>query len=110
MLALYCGESGRNTYSRGLEHKESIETQKKGQPIPDHILRFHANKDLNSSNFHMKVTKNFNKPLQRIISEGHQIDSLISMRESDGNTIVMNSRNNYHQAKTIKLGAQKQDY
>ena len=94
-----------------MEHKRNLINLKNWQPLADHALEAHSNLKMTRKDFRMEITGIFDKLLPRLIAEGHQLDSLISKREEfPGTVTVLNSKENYHQAKNIKLVAIKQDY
>ena len=104
----YCGESGRNAYSRGLEHQTSLEKVKRGQPLADHCIEYHQGI---AQKFQMEVTGGHNKPLPRLVAEGQQIDNMIEQKaKNPKKVIILNGKNNFHQAKKIKFTASKIQY
>ena len=110
-LARYIGESGRSSYSRGLEHEQNLRSLKRGQPLADHVIEVHLGMNLMQTDFDMCVTGSYKKPLPRLISEGHKLDKLLTEREEgERNVTVLNSKKNVHQSKNIKLVAVKQIY
>ena len=59
----------------------------------------------------MEVTGGHNKPLPRLVAEGQQIDNMIEQKAKNPNkVIILNSKNNFHQAKKIKFTASKIQY
>ena len=70
------------------------------------ILKKHHGGNLNINNFKMQITGGFKKPLPRIIAEGIKLDNLIKEREEKKKKIiVINTNQNFHQAKRIKFKA-----
>ena len=69
----YEGESCRNLYLRGLEHKRLLETKSKSSVLYKHAIENHTNEDPNKVEFSMKVTGSFRNSLSRIIDEGIRI-------------------------------------
>ena len=110
-MARYCGESARSIFTRGLENEENLNSRKRGQPLADHNNKFHSDKTLTMRDFKVEVTGHYIRPLPRLVAEGHQIDNIIDKRaHNPDNTILMNSKSNYHQAKQIRVKAYTQDY
>ena len=110
-LAQYCGKSGRSGYSWGVEHGQNLESLKRDQPLADHALTVHPGSKMNIGYVKMRVTGMYDRALPRLISEGHQIDKLLSKKESNPSKVtILNSKSNFHQAKNIKILAAKQIY
>ena len=47
--SIYEGESGRNAYSRGLEHQQNLESEKEDSPLWKHCTLEHNNEKVNFS-------------------------------------------------------------
>lgn len=91
----YEGETGRNAYSRGLEHSEDLRSEKEDTPLWKHCLLSHNGM---KQSFVMKPLRNFSSPLQRQANEGVRITSSRAQ-------ILMNSKNEWHQAPIIRVVA-----
>ena len=91
----YEGETGRNAYSRGLEHRDDLKSEKEDTPLWKHCLLAHNGE---KQSFVMKPLRNFNSPLQRQANEGVRITASKA-------TILMNSKNEWHQAPIIRVFA-----
>ena len=91
----YEGETGRNAYSRGLEHSEDLRSEKEDTPLWKHCLLSHNGI---KQSFVMKPLRNFSSPLQRQANEGVRITSSRAQ-------ILMNSKNEWHQAPIIRVVA-----
>ena len=89
----YEGETGRNAYSRRLEHKEDLKYEKEDTPLWKHCLLAHNGV---KQSFVMKPPRNFNSPLQRQANEGVRITASRAH-------IIMNSKNEWHQAPIIRV-------
>ena len=84
--AQYIGESGRNAYSRGLEHQEDLRNEKEDSPLCKHCTLVH---DGEKPHFTMKVEKCFSSCLERQVNEAVQITC--SKAEH-----ILNSRSEFH--------------
>ena len=94
-LVYYEGETGRNAYSRGLEHRDDLKYEKEDTPLWKHCLLAHRGE---KQSFVMKPLRSFNSPLQRQANEGVRITASKA-------TILMNSKNEWHQAPIIRVVA-----
>ena len=84
----YEGETARNAYIRGKEHKREYEKKSKNSVLNKHVLSQHENeKDI--VDFEMKVVKKFRNPLNR------QIEESIRIRNKPQDQI-MNSKSEFH--------------
>ena len=93
--AEYEGETSRNAYSRGLEHQEDLKGEKEDSPLWKHCLLQHNGV---KQTFLMKPLQNFSSCLQRQVNEAVRITSSKA-------TIIMNSKNEWHQAPIIRVVA-----
>ena len=92
----YEGESGRNGYTRGLEHLEAIRTNSKSNPLSTHQAQFHRGK---APRFRMTILKTFRDSLSRQIEEAKRIE------ESAGTcTLTMNSRSEWRSTQLPQVG------
>ena len=91
----YEGETGRNAYSRGLEHRDDLKDEKEDTPLWKHCLLAHNGV---KQSFIMKPLRSFTSPLQRQANEAVRITS------SRAHTI-MNSKNEWHQAPIVRVVA-----
>ena len=72
-VAQYTGQSGRSLHSRGVEHRGDIRRGDRSSPLVKHILTKHQ--DGPEPTFTMKTLTHHKTNLQRLISEGLQIES-----------------------------------
>ena len=93
--AVYIGETGRNGYSRGLEHQDGLNKQKEDNPLWKHSLIQHGGRQVN---FKMKCLKSFNSAFMRQVNEGVRI----ACCEGD---ICMNSKMQFHQPAIVRVTA-----
>ena len=68
--AVYIGETGRNVYSRGLEHQDGRNKHKEDNPLWKHCLIQHGGRQVN---FKMKCLKSFKSAFMRQVNEGVRI-------------------------------------
>ena len=110
-LAQYTGESGRSSFTRGLEHGKHFGNLKRGQPLSDHARSCHPGGNLGIEDFEMRVTGRYTRALPRLISEGIQIDELLHNKQLDPTRVeVLNSKQNFHQARTVRVVAMDQKF
>ena len=62
LRAIYEGESGRNAFSRGLEHQRDLHDEKEDSPLWKHCTLQHNNEKVN---FSMKTLKGYRSCLDR---------------------------------------------
>ena len=93
--AEYDGETGRNGYSRGLEHLEAIRNESEESPLSKHCQLVHNGE---KQTFSMSVVGSFQSCLERQINEAVRITS--SQAEH-----VMNSKSEFHQAQIVRVVA-----
>ena len=68
----YIGETARNAYTRGLEHKTGLNKKDKNSALHEHCMEEHEGRP---AEFKMKVTGTYRKdPLKRQISESIRIE------------------------------------
>ena len=84
----YEGETGRNGFIRGKEHKRALENKNKNSILYRHVLDKHEN-EKDQVDFHMKITGKFTNPLSRQIDESLRIRN--SLPES-----LLNSKAEFH--------------
>ena len=92
-LVYYERETGKNAYSRGLEHRDDLKNEKEDTPLWKHCILAHSGV---KQSFVMKPLRSFNSPLQRQPNEGVRISASKA-------TIRMNSKNEGHQALIIRV-------
>ena len=103
-LSQYTGESGRSTYTRGLEHESHLSKKTRGQPLADHARLTHPGLNLQAKDFQMQVTGQYRGAVSRLISEGIQVEKIVKMqREDPKNVEVLNSKLNFNQARPVRL-------
>ena len=101
--SIYRGETGRSGYSRSLEYVSSFKSQKENNPLVEHKKSHHNNIQMNIDNFTMQIVEKNPKPLNRLISESIYIQKSLDERSAKANTIVLNSRTDYHQPSLVKV-------
>ena len=57
LSAVYHGETGRNVYSRGLEHLAGVQNKKEDNQLWKHCLLQHNGQQVIESNFHLKSSR-----------------------------------------------------
>ena len=93
-FAYYEGETGRNSYSRGLEHQRDLKDEKEDSPLWKHCVLEH---DGQKQTFIMKALRSFKSCLQR------QVNEVVRISSSKTEIIVLNSKNEFHQAPIIRV-------
>ena len=93
--AIYEGETGRNPFSRGLEHQENLRNEREDSPLWKHCTLEH---DGEKVDFIMKALRSFRSPLMRQVNEPVRI--LRSRAD-----MLLNSKNEFHQAPLTRLVA-----
>ena len=91
--AVYEGESGRNAYSRGLEHQNDLRLEVEDSPLWKHCQLEHLGV---KQTFYMEALRGFSSCLQRQVNEAVRITS----SKVD---IVMNSKSEFHQAPIVRV-------
>ena len=84
----YEGETARNAYIRGKEHKRAYERENENSVLYKHVLSEHKN-EKEMVDFEMKVVSKFKKPLNRQIEESVRI-------RNKGPNQLMNSKAEFH--------------
>ena len=95
LVAGYEGETGRNPYSRGLEHQNDLRTEKETSPLWKHCMIQHNGDKVK---FKMDALRGFKYPMVRQVNEGARL------RISKSN-ICMNSRSEFHQPAIVRVMA-----
>ena len=95
LRAIYEGESGRNSYSRGLEHQQNLQDEKEDSPLWKHCTLEHNNEKVE---FSMKTLKGYKSCLDRQVNEAVRVTS------SRAHTLL-NSKNEFHQTPIIRVVA-----
>ena len=93
LRAVYEGETGRNCYSRGLEHVEGLSKEKDDNPLWKHCQIQHNGLKVK---FKMVCLKSFKTAFMRQINEGVRI----ACCEAD---ICMNSKAEFHQPSIVRV-------
>ena len=91
--AIYKGESGRNAYTRGLEHQADLKNKDEESPLWKHCSLQHAGEIVE---FTMKALRGFNSSLERHVNEGVRVTSSTA-------DIILNSKNEFHQAPIVRV-------
>ena len=95
MKAIYEGETGRNPFTRGLEHQEDLKNEHEDSPLWKHCTLKHEGEKVD---FSMKALRSFKSPLMRQVNEPVRISS----SRAD---MLLNSKNEFHQAPLTRLVA-----
>ena len=96
-VAQYTGQTGRSLHSRALEHLGDVRRMNKDSPLVKHILNNHTNDP--TPTFTMKLISNHKTNLQRLLTEGLQIE-----RERRENlSAVLNSRAERGHSKLVRI-------
>ena len=93
LKAVYEGETGRNCYSRGLEHMEGLSKEKEDNPLWKHCEIQHNGLKVK---FKMICLKSFKTAFMRQVNEGVRI----ACCEAD---ICMNSKAEFHQPSIVRV-------
>ena len=93
MKAVYEGETGRNCYSRGLEHIAGLNNEKDDNPLWKHCQIQHDGRKVD---FKMICLKSFKTAFMRQINEGVRI----ACCKAD---ICMNSKAEFHQPSIVRV-------
>ena len=96
-IAQYTGQSGRSLHSRGIEHRRDVRRRDKSSPLVKHILTAH--KDGPEPTFTMKTLTHHKTNLQRLISEGLQIER----ERKENEKAVLNSKAEMGHSKLVRL-------
>ena len=91
--AVYEGETGRNPYSRGLEHQDNLRNELEDSPLWKHCTLEHGGEKVK---FCMKALRSFKSPMMRQVNEPVRI----SASRAD---MLLNSKNEFHQAPLTRL-------
>ena len=84
-MAIYIGESGRNGYSRGLEHIDNLKTKDEEKSVLWlHCKDYHQSRE--DVKFTMRVEGAYNEALERQLMERVKISNF-------GGQVLMNRRN-----------------
>jgi hypothetical protein len=93
----YVGETGQNSYTRGLKHMANYRGKQTDSPLWKHAQTAHgASLEVSYS---MKVEKSFNDPLTRQVNEAVRIANCES-------TTQLNSKAEWHGPATVRLVAE----
>ena len=84
----YEGETARNAYIRGKEHKRAYERENQNSVLYKHVLSEHKN-EKEMVDFDMTAVSKFKKPLNRQIEESVRI-------RNKGPNQIMNSKAEFH--------------
>ena len=93
--AIYEGETGRNCYSRGLEHQDNLSKELDDSPLWKHCSLEHGGEKVQ---FTMKALRSYRSCLMRQVNEPVRILS----SKAD---MLLNSKNEFHQAPLTRLVA-----
>ena len=95
LVTEYEGETGRNGYSRGLEHQNGLRNEDESNPLWKHCTIQHGGRKVH---FRMDILKTFKYPLMRQNDEGVRV----KCSKAD---ILMNSRSEFHQPGIVRVVA-----
>ena len=93
LSAVYHGETGRNGYSRGLEHFAGLKNKKEDNPLWKHCVLQHNGQQVQ---FKMVCLKSFKTAFMRQINEGVRIACCRA-------EICMNSKSEFHQPSIVRV-------
>ena len=93
VVVQYSGETGRNSYSQGLEQQDNFKDEKEDSPLWKHLKH-----DGVKQAFTMKVLRSFSSCLERQVNEGVRIT--LSQAEE-----IMNSKKEFHQPPIVRVVA-----
>ena len=96
-IAQYTGQTGRSLHSRALEHLGDVRRRNKNSPLMKHILSEHINDP--TPTFTMKILSNHKTNLQRLITEGLQIEK----ERKENQSSVLNSRAERGHSKIVRI-------
>ena len=95
--------NGFSGYWRGKFHLKGLEKEKPDSVLWEHNLKFHPERKLEPSDFCMKVTGCYPRPLLRLCQEGLAIGAAIQRKErGEGVVEVMNSKKEFLQPGSIR--------
>ena len=81
---------------------EGLERKKTDNVLYEHALKFHPEGTLKATDFTMKVTGTFPRPLMRLCQEGLAISSALDRRDRGERVEVLNSKKEFLQPGTVK--------
>ena len=90
---MYEGETGRNGFTRGLEHLAALRLEDEENAMWKHCVVQHGGVE---AEFEMKILRSFNSCLERQVNEAVRI----IINKAD---IVMNSKSEFRQAPIIRV-------
>ena len=93
--AVYTGETGRNLYTRGLEHLDKYEKKAEKSFIHAHQIECH---DGAPAEFATKVTGSYRDPLSRQVAE-----AVLITRSSGSTNEVLNSKSEFRQPPIVRV-------
>ena len=93
IIVEYEGESGRNAYSRGLEHQQGLRDEKEDSPLWKHC---HLLYEGVKHTFLTVVLRSFRSCMER------QIDEAVRISSSQA-TVLMKSKSEFHQAPMVRV-------
>ena len=102
-LHMYIGESSRSSYERGLEHTRDCQEMKKESHMIKHYFEKHADEELESMEFGMKILKTHRSAFNRQISES------VLIQTHNKNHVILNSRSEYNRCALPRLTAKMGD-
>ena len=93
IVAEYEGDSGRNGYSRGLEHQQGLRNECEKSPLWKHCQLMHSGE---KQSFMMNILKSFNRCLER------QTNKTVRITSSKAE-VVLNGKSEFHQAPISRI-------
>ena len=97
ILATYEGETGRNPFTRGLEHKDDLKNKSESSPLWKHCTIQHGGR---VAIFKMDALRPSKYPMVRQVNEGARI----KVYKTD---ICMNSKSEFHQPSIVRTEAMR---
>ena len=93
--AVYTGETGRNLYTRGLEHLDKYEKKAEKSFMHAHQMECHEGAP---ADFTAKVTGSYKDPLSRQVAE-----AVLITRSSGSTSDVLNSKAEFRQPPIVRV-------
>ena len=92
---MYTGETGRNLYTRGLEHLEKYEKKSENSFLHAHQMECHEGAP---AKFSTKVTGSYKDPLSRQVAE-----AVLITRSSGSTSDILNSKSEFRQPPIVRV-------
>ena len=95
ILSTYEGETGRNTFSRGLEHQQGLQQNSEKSALWKHCVSEHSSQE---ADFSMMIIQSHSSCLNRQVHEAVRISRTEAV-------FIMNSKSEFHQAPLVRVVA-----